>query len=350
MSAPDTDTTQQALPPWQRGIVADMLAKRARWPHAVLIGGREGLGKRQLAMHLARALLCEAPGAEGEACGACASCHLVESASHPDLRLIEPVSYDEEGNAVKEDGIGVDRIRELTAFAQLSSHRRVAKVAVIVPAEALNASAANALLKTLEEPPPATFLLLVSHQPGRLPATIISRCRRVPVGEPEPAAATAWLAAQGVTDASAALARAGGAPLLALELAQPSVERALEALVADLSRPERLSALAIGAGLDALPKDERGAALAHLLYWLLTWATDLAVVASGGEPRFHPDRRDALRRLSARVARVPLFRYYQKLLHQRALLAHPLQPRLVAEALLIEYRGLFARPISAQGS
>jgi DNA polymerase-3 subunit delta' len=198
------------------------------------------------------------------------------------------------------------------------------------------------LLKTLEEPPAATYMLLVSHQPGRLPATIISRCRRVPVSEAEPEVAMTWLAAQGVADPEAALARAGGAPLLALELAQPEVRQGLQALMTDLARPERLSAVAIGARLEALPKDERGPELAHLLYWMLTWATDLAVVASGGAPRFHPDRREALSRLAARVARVPLFRYYQKLLHQRALLAHPLQPRLVVEALLFEYRSLFA--------
>ena len=66
-------------------------------------------------------------------------------------------------------------------------------------------------------------------------------------------------------------------------------------------------------------------------------------VVSGGPPRFHPQRRDALASLAARVARVPLFRYYQSLLRQRALLSHPLQPRLVAEAMLIDYRDLFAR-------
>jgi len=79
------------------------------------------------------------------------------------------------------------------------------------------------------------------------------------------------------------------------------------------------------------------------VYWLLTWTADLASVLSGGSPRFHPQARDALAALAPRVARVPLFRYYQSLLQQRALLAHPLQPRLVAEALLIEYRDLFAR-------
>ena len=344
MSTVDTGATWQALPPWQSAVATAMLASRARWPHAILIGGQEGLGKRQLAMHLARALLCETPRADGGACGTCTSCRLVHSGSHPDLRLIEPVTYDEEGNATPADGIGVDRIRDLTAFAQLSSHRRIAKVAVIVPAEALNPAAANALLKTLEEPPPATFLLLVSHQPGRLPATIVSRCMRLSIPEPEPAIAAAWLSAKGVVDPEAALARAGGAPLLALVLADPRVQRDREALIEQLARPERLSAVAIGSRLEALPKDERSGELGYLLYWLLTWATDLATVASGGAPRFHPGHREALVELGRRVARVPLFRYYQTLLRQRALLGHPLQPRLVAEALLFEYRGLFTRP------
>ena len=344
MSDAAHDTTWADLPPWLNGIADEMLSRRARWPHALLLGGRQGLGKRALALHWARALLCEAPQADGDACGKCPSCRLVVGSNHPDLRLIEPVVYDEEGNAERTDGIGVDRIRDLTAFAQLSSHRRIAKVALVVPAEALNAAAANALLKTLEEPPPGTFLILVSHQPGRLPATIISRCRRLPVAEPESEAAAAWLAGQGIGDPRAALARAGGAPLLALALSAPQSERNREALIAELARPERLSPVALGSRIDALPKDARGDALAQWLYWLLTWATDLAGVASGGAPRFHVDRHDVLRGLAPRVARVPLFRYYQTLLRQRALLAHPLQPRLVAEALLFEYQALFARP------
>jgi hypothetical protein len=99
----------------------------------------------------------------------------------------------------------------------------------------------------------------------------------------------------------------------------------------------------VGARIEAVPKDERKSALADAVYWLLTWTADLAAVTSGGVPRFHPDRGDALSRLSPRVARVPLFRYYRTLLRQRALLSHPLQPRLVCELLLFEYRTLFAQ-------
>ena len=333
------------LPPWQTDVAAVTLARRSRWPHALLITGRPGLGQRMLALHFARALLCEAPLSSGEACAACAACGYVAQGTHPDIQLIEPVIYDEEGNATPIDVISVDRVRDLIAFSQLSPHRQRAKVAVIAPAEAMNAAAANALLKTLEEPSAATFLILVSHHPDRLPATIVSRCQRLAAPEPSPAAAAAWLAQHGIADAKGRLllAQAGGAPLLALTLANDDMQREREHLLGQLERPERLSPLAFGARLDAGPKDGRKAQLANAVYWLIAWTADLASVAAGATPAFNPDRVEALNSLASRVALAPLFRYYRTLLQQRALLPHPLQPRWVAESLLIEYRKLFAR-------
>ena len=333
----------EALPPWHEAVAANLLQERAQWPHALLIAGPQGLGKRLLALHLARALLCETPRPDGNACGTCSGCGLVERRSHPDLRLIEPVTYDDEGNATPVDAITVEPIRDLIDFALLSSHRGGAKVAVVAPADALNAAAANALLKTLEEPPPRTYLLLVSHRPGRLPATIVSRCRRLPIAMPDVAVASSWLAERGVAAPERVLAQAGGAPMLAQTLADADVQLGRDWLLGELTRPERLSPVAVGARIEAVPKDERKRALADLTYWLLTWTADLAAVDGGGVPRFHADRGDALAGLVPRVARVPLFRYYRTLLRQRALLGHPLQPRLVAEMLLFDYRMLFAR-------
>jgi DNA polymerase-3 subunit delta' len=326
---------------WQRDAATAALANKRRWPHALLIEGRRGIGKRALALHFAQALLCEKPRADGGPCGTCASCGYVSAGAHPDLRVIEPIERDEEGNETPIDEIRVGRIREVTQFTQLSTHRQRAKVAVIVPAEAMNVEAANALLKTLEEPPPATYLMLVSHQPGRLRATIVSRCQRFVAPEPDPATATAWLAEQGVARPELLLAQAGGAPLLALGLAEPAVQREREFLLSALEDPQRLSPVEVGARIDGYRKEERKAVLADVLYWLLTWSADLAASASGGAPRFHPDRRDSLRQLARRVARLPLFRYYRALLRQRELVGHPLVPRLVAEALLFEYRTLF---------
>ncbi|MEO8739493.1 MAG: DNA polymerase III subunit delta' [Casimicrobiaceae bacterium] len=333
----------EPLPPWLRAIEASTVAERERWPHALLLAGPRGIGKRLLALHLAQALLCEAPLPTGAACGSCVGCNLVMRGTHPDLRLIEPIIYNDEGDATSVDSITVEPIRELVDFALLSSHRGRAKVAVIAPAEALNGAAANALLKTLEEPPAGTYLMLVTHQPGRLPATLVSRCRRLPLAHPDAAVAEPWLTERGVANAAVVLAQVGGAPWRALEIADADVQRNRNLLLAELARPERLSPVAVGARLDALPKDQRKTELAAAISWLLSWTADLAAVASGGEPRFHPDRRAALANLAGRVARVPLFRYYQSLLRQRALLSHPLQPRLVAETLMFEYRDLFAR-------
>ena len=332
----------EPLLPWQQATAATLLADRERWPHALLLAGRSGVGKRVLALNFARALLCERPQSDGGACGACPSCAYVVAGAHPDLRLLERLEFDDEDRAVAVDAITVDRIRDLIAFAQLTSHRQGPKLALVCPAEAMNAQAANALLKTLEEPPANMYLILVSHQPGRVPATIVSRCRRLRAPEADPATATAWLAKHASEQPERLLAQAGGAPLLALALADPVVQREREVLLAELARPERFSPLALGARLEAAARDERKTRLGEALYWLLTWTADLAAVASGGAPRFNPERREALSRLSAQVARVPLFRYYQALLRQRALLNHPLQPRLVAEALLFEYRAAFA--------
>ena len=237
--------------------------------------------------------------------------------------------------------IVVDKIRALTGWAQLTSHRGGAKVGIIDPAERMNAAAANALLKTLEEPPPGTFLLLVSHQPGRLAATIRSRCQVVAAPQPSTAEGAAWLARQGIRDADGVLAQAGGAPLAAVALADTGYQAERAAWIRALAAPRDMSVSALGQRIDAGPRESRKERLAAAIDWLVGWCADLARVRAGGVPIRNPDYAAQLAALAPSVAGVPLFRYHRSLLDQRALLAHPLQPRLVAEALLIDYRALF---------
>ncbi len=341
------DAPASALPwmpllPWQTRIAADLLARRDSFPHALLIHGARGIGKHALALGLAQGLLCEAPRSDGGACGVCPGCHYAIAGQHPDLMRLELQRIDEEtGDLVAIDQIAIDRVRDLIEFAALTSHRQRAKVAVIAPAERMNPAAANALLKTLEEPQPGTYLILVSSEPARLAPTIVSRCRKLLAPLPSVKEARSWLAAQGVAEPDIALAQAGGAPLAALAYADTGVEAERVAWVAALSEPERLSVTGLAARIDAGGKDLRRARLAWTIDWLIGWSADLARVAAGGSARQNPDASRALTSLAPRVALAPLFRYHHSLLRQRALVAHPLVPRLVAESLLIEYRSLF---------
>ena len=333
-------TASATLLPWQVSWASNLLARRDRWPHAMLITGPAGIGKRGLAGWLARVLLCETPRADGAPCNVCPGCHYIGAGQHPDLRIVD--TYERSDDEVKAvEWIVVDRIRALLQWAELTSHRGGAKVALIDPAERMNAAAANALLKTLEEPPANTHFLLVSHQPGRLPATIVSRCQRVAAPIPETVAARNWLAGQGIANAERLLAQAHGAPLAALALASADYQHERRAWLTALSTPRALAVTSLGARVDAGPREGRRERLAAVLDWLAAWCADLARVQAGGAPRANADFGVQLTALASSVAALPLFRYHRRLLQQRALLAHPLQPRLVAEALLIDYRALF---------
>ena len=224
-------------PPWLAREMAALSAARAsgRMPHALLIHEAPGAGGDWLAVWAAQLVLCAKGGATP--CGECAACRRVSALQHPDLLWLQPLEDSRQ--------IRIEQVRDLSAELALTSHAGGYKVAVVTPADALNRFAANALLKTLEEPAPRTLLILVATQPSRLPATIVSRCQRLRVRAPERAAAIAWLtAARGKADWDGALDVLGEAPFLALEadpaqLAEVGADtrRTLDALVAGSTDP-----------------------------------------------------------------------------------------------------------------
>jgi len=202
-------------PSW---LAAEMTALRSahqnrRMPHALLIHEAPGAGGEWLATWVAQLVLCQKGSAAP--CGACVACRRAGELQHPDLTLVKPL---EESRQIR-----IEQVRELGAELALTSHAGGYKVGVISPADALNRFAANALLKTLEEPPPRTLLALVATQPSRLSPTILSRCQRLRLRAPSRAEATAWLAAaRGPGDWDAALDVLGEAPMLAA-LADPAM-------------------------------------------------------------------------------------------------------------------------------
>lgn len=199
--------------PWHAEHWLRVAAARSvdRMPHAMLLRGIEGLGKTLFAQRLAASLLCPTPQADGDACGECRGCRQRAAASHPDLVWLAPEAP---GRQIK-----IDAVRELTAKSVLTAQPGGYRVCVIEPAEAMNRAAANALLKTLEEPTARTVLVLVSSHPDRLPGTIRSRCRALTFRVPPTAEAVDWLqerlADRQPDELTALLGLAGGAPLRA---------------------------------------------------------------------------------------------------------------------------------------
>jgi len=245
--------------PWLEEAQQQFALSRAngRLAHACLITGREGLGKVEFALQLAADLLCLQQGPV--ACGTCRSCRLLVSGAHPDFKLI---TFEINPKTAKfRTVLVVDQIRELIAGLQLTRALSPRKAAVIQPAEAMNSSASNALLKMLEEPPVDTFLLLVSHDPARLPATIRSRCRAIHLRLPDEQTAREWIAAGHEYEAESialALQASAGSPLQArqmLETGQVDQYGTVTELLARLASSENSVGETLAALADLDPHD-----------------------------------------------------------------------------------------------
>ena len=223
------------LAPW---LQRQLNALRKQQGHALLIAGPPGLGQYELALELARTWLCEQPRPEGS-CGTCPSCHAIDVRTHADLFVLMPeVLAIERGWPLdprtqdkidrKElkpgKGIRVDLAREAIAYTQMTASRGGTRVVLVYPADRLNLESANALLKTLEEPPGSVRFILATEAAHALLPTIRSRCLTHLLTWPEPAEAIGWLTglmpAVPVADLKGALKAAGGRPELARQWLQ----------------------------------------------------------------------------------------------------------------------------------
>jgi DNA polymerase III subunit delta' len=310
-------------------------------PGTLLLAGPAGVGKRRFARLLAQGLLCTNPGLDRRACGNCSACRLFVSASHPDFRLIEPASADDasetgaEGSGSAPSGqrpsrtIVVAQVRELGDFLAVTSHLGGHRVVLIQPAERLHPSAANALLKTLEEPRAGTVFMLVSDRPQQLLATVRSRCFRIDFPVPEGGEALDWLKANSVKEPEIALAQAGFAPLAALELDQDGFRERRRMLSDLLAAPgETASAIAATVSAEELPL------LCSLLY---RWCYDVLSLRLGGRVRYNPDYAKSLRRIADNAEVLRLQSLIRDLVSASRALEHPLNARLVIEQLAIRY-------------
>jgi DNA polymerase-3 subunit delta' len=307
-------------PQWNRLVSC---IQSGRVPQALLLVGREGVGKTLLAETFAKRLLCRTPGEY--ACGVCASCRLLAAKTHPDFLCIEP---EEKGKAIP-----VDAIRGLIANLALKPQYSGRRVVLIVPAHQMNASSANSLLKTLEEPDQYTSLLLLTDSPQSLPATILSRCQRMDIPVPERERALEWLAKNGQGgQAEVLLALARGAPVKALGLAN-------DGIIA--KREEFFSAwcdLAERGGEPAMLAEKWAKFPCETLAdWMISWTMDMIRLrAVPRNPAIdNPDLAERLRSSAQRIKCRDLFNFLDRLNAARKMLLGQINRQLLLEEILI---------------
>lgn len=264
------------LLPWHRQAWArlQIAFEGARWPHGLLLSGPDGIGKRQFATAVAQRILCRAPMSEtGLACGRCAGCRWFLAATHPDHFLLGP---EEKGKPIR-----IDQVRLLCRGLALTSQLGGHKVAVVITADSMNLAAANALLKTLEEPTANTLLLLVSSRPAMLPATVRSRCHRVHL-HPAPAGqAVGWLQRRvpSAVDPHLLLRLSGGAPLKALAMAESDAMGRRAAMFAEYLEVCRGRADPV-----AVAERWHGLEFRECLAHLLSWTADAIRLKAAASP------------------------------------------------------------------
>lgn len=317
--------------PWtqQQWTQLQQRYRERRLPHALLLAGPSGLGKGQFARELAQSLLCEQPDAEGIACQHCRACARFSAGTHPDMLLVEP---EETGKAIK-----VDQIRDLISQFGLASHQGGFRIAIIEPAEQMNLAAANSLLKTLEEPPADSLILLVCASPSLLPATILSRCQRVDFAPPSHTQALTWLQIQHAipTDqAEGLLALTGDAPLSALALQSEILDARME-----LFR----SFCTIAEGQTALSRLQPWLKLdmPTPIHWLSSWINDLIRLKSGVDSTLrNRDLREGLQKLAQRVDLLGLYDLLDELNTILRMQRSPLNVQMLMEGVLLRWQTL----------
>jgi DNA polymerase-3 subunit delta' len=325
-------------PPWQQHYWTQLhhYIDQRRIPQALLISGRNGLGKQQVAKQFANALLCKQPDGTGVACGHCASCLLFAADTHPDFMVLQP---EEDGKSIT-----IEQIRALITRLTLKPQFEQYRVVIVSPADAMNIKSANAFLKCLEEPAERTVIILMTDKPAKLPATIMSRCQKLVMAAPDAASLRAWLKQQqpAIADAElpVLLAMAQESPLLALEYAKNGVLslrngcfEAWQALAKHQTHP-----VIVAEGWQKLPESA-------VLFWVSSWVMDLIKCGYRLDPDTlsNPDLAQPLQALSPPLDLKKLYGLYDLLLRCRQRLDTPVNKQVLFEEILIYWSELNPR-------
>lgn len=322
--------------PWQTEQWQQFLRylRDERLPHAVLLSGPSATGKLKFCLACIRRINCIQPTQDNHACGVCNNCHLLKAGTHPDVRMI---NVDEEVDQIK-----VDVIRELNQFMVLSRRQGLYRIVCINRADCMNVNAANALLKTLEEPPLNSVLFLISDHMDALPVTIKSRCQIWKFGLPNERQALNWLQQQvDNPDWKGVLAISGNRPLLALELHSTNLGKSRTKFYGYLNH--LMSGSEGVTKISAKLQDEE---LDHLIAWQQSWCTDLVrcYYKKNSVTLENPDIHSSLLSLVSQIDLQSLFRYLDRLTELSRFSDAPLNKRLFIEDMLIRCREILRQP------
>ncbi len=322
--------------PWQTEQWQQLLRclRDERLPHAVLLSGPSATGKLKFCLACIWRINCVQPTQDNHACGVCNNCRLLKAGTHPDIRMI---NVDEEVDQIK-----VDVIRELNQFISLSRRQGLYKIVCINRADYMNVNAANALLKTLEEPPLNSVLFLVSSRMDTLPATIKSRCQIWRFGLPDERQALNWLQQQASNpDWKDVLAISGNRPLLALKLHSTNLGKSRTRFYGYLNR-----LMSGGEGVTKLSAKLQDEELGHLVAWQQSWCTDLlrCYYKKNSVTLENPDIHSNLLNLVSQIDLQSLFRYLDRLTELSRFSDAPLNKRLFIEDMLIRCQEILRQP------
>ena len=311
--------------PWQRIQWQHFQTERRtdHLPHAILLSGVDGIGKGDFANLLADSLLCEQITGKGFACGRCTSCKLKKSGAHPDYKQVDLPDGKQQ--------IPVSAIRELTDFLVLSRSYGSYRVVVINAADKMNINAANSLLKSLEEPPPKTVIILVVDQLSRLPVTVRSRCQIMTMNKPDYEVALQWLVQQDLEcSAEKILSLADSKPLLAKRMG-------LDKNLLDERKQFAKDIMAVlqhRSGVTTVAKNWEKKDLNNLLNWQMKWVH--AVVKSRLVENDEKVTNKFLSLIQANLKHPDvLWKLYSDLLEMKALTEYPLNRLVFTESMLL---------------
>ncbi len=320
------------LLPWQQKdwIHLSGYSRQDRVPQALLIHGNKGLGKHQLATQFAFSLLCEKPNTDGLSCGQCDRCRLLKAETHPDFIQIKP---EEAGKSIT-----IGQIRNLITGLTLKPQFDTYRVVTINPADLMNNAASNAFLKCLEEPTERTILILITDSLTRLPATIISRCQKLNVAEPNKENVIAWL-----TQHNPSLLPSHADTLYNLTQGSP-----LQALNYIDSKILSLRNDCFNAWMDLAKQKQHPVVIAEiwhklteapLLHWITTWTIDIIKCNYQTSPirLYNPDYKGQLQPLSQRLELKGLYQFYDLILISRQRYMTQINKQSLFEEILINW-------------